>query len=320
MVTPPSGFTTLSTTYRGVEIWYNPSTKGYWCQPSAGYMSFDDTLAASKAYVDLILGPALPVLAFVCPTCGAKFATEAALEAHIASAHPVAPPPTTKDYLAETYRGVEVWWIDAIKMYRATVAAGYTAVGLTLPEVRTGIDGILAFLNPPPSGGDSLLGQIVDTIKAWLAPIFTPLQNAWSDFWTYTWPSWTSSFSSLKASWDYFNSYTVPSMMDNLRNLGARWDTFWTKDYPDMLAKSKAKEDELAARIETNKTALEAGTIEGDTATRSWMSTGFLGLLMDRLGSVPPAMFSGIFGTLSSSWAQGAAESFLRGLNEGLEE
>jgi len=280
------------------------------------------SLTAIKAAIDAELAPVTPppAPAYTCPTCGASFSTEALLQAHVASAHPPPPPPTPTDRLVETYQGVEVWWIEAIGMYRATVAVGYTAVGYTLEEVRAAVDGILEFLNPPPSGGDSLLSQVVDTIKAWLEPVIRPWTAAWDKFQTDTWPSWTSSFSSLKASWDYFNSYTVPSMLENLRGLRDTWDTFWTKDYPAMLAARQAKEAELAARIEAERMEREVTVSEGDAATLERMRTDFPGWFVENMMTTMLAPFTFMFNFLSSKAMQGVAESFWRGLDEGLRE
>jgi hypothetical protein len=270
--------------------------------------------------------------------------------AGVGAANPVdVAPPVSGLELLETYRGVPIYrgrysymgggvHLFEFFYYKGVYYSNDPHDVTALPTVHAKIDELLAAevyvppaqppytpptdggLNPPPDGGDSLFGQIVAAIQAWLAPLLTPLQNAWNDFWWYTWPEWTIAFTKLGASWDEFKSQTWVSLTTSFSNLKANWDTFWTKTYPDMLAKSKAKEDELAARLEASRAEAKAGTLEGDATTRSWVTTGFLGWLSAAIGKVPPTMFSGIFGTLSTSWAQGAVESFWRGLDEGLTE
>jgi len=76
MVTPPSGFTQLIEIYRGVEIWYNPTSPRYWCQPASGYESFEYTVQGCRNYIDLVLGPVttpLPTtLTLTAPTSAAE--------------------------------------------------------------------------------------------------------------------------------------------------------------------------------------------------------------------------------------------------------
>ena len=68
--TPPSGFTQLIETYRGVEIWFNPTDKWYWCQPTSGYQSFEQTVQGCRDYIDWVLGLPLSITLSASPTSG----------------------------------------------------------------------------------------------------------------------------------------------------------------------------------------------------------------------------------------------------------
>jgi hypothetical protein len=257
-------------------------------------------------------------------------------------------PPVSGLELLETYRNVPIYrgrysYMGGVHpfeffYYKDVLYSNDPHGPVIIPDIHAKIDELLAAevyvppvqppytpptdggLNPPPDGGDSLFGQIVAAIQAWFAPIIEPWIAAWDKFWTYTWPEWHIAFMKLSDSWDQFKTQTWVSLTTSFSGLKGAWDTFWTKTYPDMLAKSKAKEDELTASVEASRAEAKAGTLEGDAATRSWVTTGLLGWISAAIEKLPPQMFSGIFAFLSSSWGQAAATSFLRGLNEGLAE
>lgn len=67
---PPAGFTQLIEVYRGVEIWYNPTSPRYWCKPTAGYESYEYTVQACRNYIDWVLGLPLSVTLSASPTSG----------------------------------------------------------------------------------------------------------------------------------------------------------------------------------------------------------------------------------------------------------
>ena len=47
------------------------------------------------------------------------------------------------------------------------------------------------------------------------------LRNDWNNFWTITWPQWTTKLDTVKANWDYFWSITFPTLVS------FTWLTTW---------------------------------------------------------------------------------------------
>jgi hypothetical protein len=253
-------------------------------------------------------------------------------KAGVDTANPVdVAPPVSGLELLETYRGVPI--------YRGR----YSYMGdphdpTALPTVHAKIDELLAAevyvpptqppytpptdggLTPPPDGGDSLLGQIVAAIQAWLSPLLTPLQNAWNDFWWYTWPEWTVAFTKLGDAWDEFKTSTWVSLTTSFSGLKGAWDTFWTRDYPAMLAARQAKEAALETLVEQRRKELEVTVSVGDAATLEKMKTNFPGWFLEAWATSALAPFTFMFKLLANPMVQGIAESFWRGLDEGLRE
>jgi hypothetical protein len=257
-------------------------------------------------------------------------------------------PPVSGLELLETYRNVPIYrgrysYMGGVHpyeffYYKDVLYSNDPHGPIIIPDIHAKIDELLAAevyvpptqppytpptdggLNPPPDGGDSLFGQIVAAIQAWLAPLLTPLQNAWNDFWWYTWPEWTVAFTKLGASWDEFTSQTWVSLTTSFSGLKGAWDTFWTRDYPAMLAARQAKEAALEALVEQRKKELEVTVSVGDAATLEKMKTNFPGWFLEAWATSALAPFTFMFKLLANPMVQGIAESFWRGLDEGLRE
>jgi len=232
---------------------------------------------------------------------------------------PPVPPPAV-DYLAETYRGVPIWWIVSLNMFRAQVEVGYVAVGLTLPIIRASIDEILEFLNPPEDPLEGLLAQVVAEVKAWFEPIWAPLSSAWDSFITYTWPALGASLSNLKASWDEFRTKAWVDLTAAFTSLGAKWDAFTSGTLPGIWDAITAKGAELQAAL-TNKAAeLRAALDQGLADNREWM--GNFAKLMDPQGFLkdPVGFINAAFALQGEIANNLAVKSFWEGFEEGLEE
>jgi len=232
---------------------------------------------------------------------------------------PPVPPPAV-DYLAETYRGVPIWWSVSLNMFRAQVAVGYVAVGLTLPIIRASIDEILEFLNPPEDPLEGLLAQVVAAVKAWFEPIWAPLSSAWDSFITCTWPALGAALTRLGDSWDAFTAETLPKLTGALTNLGDRWDTLRTETLPGIWAAITAKGAEFQAAL-TNKAAeLRASIDQGLADNREWM--GNFAKLMDPMGFLkdPIGFINAAFAIQGEIANTVAVKSFWEGFEEGLAE
>lgn len=81
------------------------------------------------------------------------------------------------------------------------------------------------------------LGQKIDewwlatksTVQGWIdiaTQGFDNLVVAWDNFWTTTFPYWTSKLDDLKAGWDNFWTVTFPTLVD-FTWLGIWWDSRW---------------------------------------------------------------------------------------------
>jgi len=236
------------------------------------------------------------------------------------AAPPPPEPPPPADYLAETYRDVEIWWVTSLNMFRAQVAAGYVAVGLTLPIIRAAIDEILDFLNPPEDPLEGLLAQVIAAVKAWFEPIWAPLSSAWDSFITYTWPALGASLSNLKASWDEFRTQTWVDLTAAFTSLGARWDAFTSGTLPGIWDAITAKGAEFQAAL-TNKAAeLRAALDQGLADNREWM--GNFAKLMDPQGFLkdPVGFINAAFALQGEIANNLAVKSFWEGFEEGLAE
>lgn len=125
------------------------------------------TLNRNKTITIKYVAAAPPPPVYTCPTCGATFSTQAALDAHIAAAHP--PPPTKATLTVKSTPVTTHVWIDGITFgvtpatrdvdpktwtLRFDPVAGYTTpapitVTLVAGETRT-VTGTFVALPPPP--------------------------------------------------------------------------------------------------------------------------------------------------------------------------
>ncbi len=137
-------------TYRGCDIWYmtppHVSTPQYRSDCISGGYS---KLSAVKKRI--------------CKATGGVWEDD-----KCTAAPPPEPPPEEEPELAETYRGVEIWWVPSLEIYRAEVEPGYTATGTTLTEIREEINDTLDFLYPPEDPAEGLFAQVVASVKAWI--------------------------------------------------------------------------------------------------------------------------------------------------------
>jgi len=231
---------------------------------------------------------------------------------------PPTPPPEEERKWVEKYHDVDIYWVPTLEMYWAQVAAGYVAVGYTLEEVRSGIDGILEFLYPPEEPPEGLLAQIVAQIQAWLGPMLTPLMNAWDGFWTVTWPSWTTAFANLKAAWDNFWTWILPDLHAKDAELDGRLDAFDTETLPNVYGAMEAMAGDFDDVLAQKAAALKASEAElrtlGDEAVkaevRGWFPAEFL---KDPVGWILSEVWTWLTARL-----HGIATAFCEGLEEGL--
>jgi len=283
-------------------------------------------------------------MAWTCEYCSAEFDTCEELVNHIQSEHPgqpyptcpappppeppeppIPPPPTPlppdeEPEFIETYREVDIYWLPTLEIYWAQVAVGYTATGGTLDEIKTNIDEILDFLNPPEDPDEGLLAQIIAWVESLFDTIVTPLSVAWDNFITFTWPALGSVLTTLGDEWDSFKTTTLITITDTLTALGDMWDVFTDETLPGILDTVDEKlgilhdavlEDltDLGTAIDTKLTDL--GTYIDDKVAE----IDTVGFFED-----PVAYISGVFAMVGLLRETSIIESFLEGFEEGLEE
>lgn len=59
--------------------------------------------------------------------------------------------------------------------------------------------------------------SVTTTVKSWIAIAVEGLSSllvAWNNFWTITWPAWTSSFNTLATAWNNFWTLTFPTLVN----------------------------------------------------------------------------------------------------------
>jgi len=135
-------------TYRGCALHYSDTDPRRFWSPCVADPSYSD--AALRADIDLTLGP-----------------------------EPEPDPEPPQDYIAETYRDVDIWWKVEAQLYWAQVAMGYVAMWPTLEEMRTSIDEILDYLYPPEDPEEGLFAQVVAALKTWIMENIQPWVEAW---------------------------------------------------------------------------------------------------------------------------------------------
>ena len=290
-------------TYRGQDIYidrarYDEGLHSVWTQ------LFDPkwyvTVAACKRAIDAYLDapPPTPPPVYTCPICGAEFSTQALLDGHIALMHVGPPPPPPGDYLAEVYRDVEIWWITSISAYRAQVAVGYVAVGVTRTLVRAEIDRILGALYPPEDPETGLFAQVTAAVKAWV------LENV---------PGWV-------LEWGTVVNNLITNVVENITNVYNDLSEYVTNVYNNVTEQITNVFNDTYNYV-TNVIGVTQEILDRGLAdNREWM-TNFaklmdpMGFLRDPLGYIKAAF--AVQGEIANNLV---VKSFWEGFEEGLAE
>ena len=236
------------------------------------------------------------------------------------AAPPPPEPPPPADYLAETYRDVEIWWIASLNMFRAQVSAGYVAVGLTLPEVRAEITRILEFLTPPEDPEEGLFAQVVAAVKVWVLEnmpdwvlewgtivnnwftnTYQTLQNTYNNFVEYVTNVINNSYEYVTNSYNYWTEYITNSY------------TYWTEEITNVFNNTY---NYITNVIGVTQDILDKAIADN----REWM--GNFAKLMDPQGFLkdPVGFINAAFALQGEIANNLAVKSFWEGFEEGLEE
>lgn len=220
----------------------------------------------------------------------------------------------------ETYRGVDIYWLPTLEVFKATVAPGYIAVAPTLDEIYPLIDEILAFLEDPDPDPTSILNQIMAQVMIWidlnLAGWLQPLRD------------WVSGgFALAQEAWESLVADAVTLIAEvggALALLGEevrdRWDTFNTVILPGIGDAIAAVLVDVTAALDSFRVDIAAFITDELVVFATWVE----GLLadLDPLGFLPDpdGYIATVFNTLISPWIEDIVESFWVGLEEGLED
>lgn len=233
---------------------------------------------------------------------------------------PPPPEPPEEPEFIETYREVDIYWLPTLDMYRAEVAVGYVATGLTLPEIRASIDEILAFLEPPEEPPDSLFAQVVAAIQVWvneviggrLQPVYDWIDNVLAGART----AWEGLVADVVAYVDGVAAAVI--------SLGGevwdRWDTFTTLTLPSIWDTITSNAADVMGAIDLKGTELEASMDAKLVDFTAWVNGLFALLDPHAFLEDPLGFIKGAFNTFIDPWAEGIIKAFWEGLEEGLTE
>lgn len=226
-------------------------------------------------------------------------------------------PPPPEPYLEEVYRDVEIWWMPKLTMFRAEVAPGYVAVGWTLEVVKENIDAILEYLNPPEEPPEGILAQVVAEVKAWFAPIFTPLATAWDAFITETWPALGDTLTELGDTWDMFTTETLPSIWDTITARAAELNAAMEQARVNRDAAIRENAVNLREAIDEKTAALHAVLDNRITDLTTYVDQAVAGVDTVGFFEDPLGYIGNVFGTLIDTWVHGVIGDLAAGIQAG---
>jgi len=230
------------------------------------------------------------------------------------------PPAPPEPYLEETYRGVEIWWVPSLNMFRAEVAPGYVAVGWTLPVIREGIDAILEYLNPPEEPEEGLLAQITAAVKAWVLEYMPGWVLEWGQN---VWNTVTNIVENITNVYNDLREYVTNKYYDMREYVTNRYydlRKYVTNVYNDTYQYLTQNITNIVQNI-TNVIGASTEWVDERLAdNREWTVNFFklmdpTGFLKDPLGTVSAA-----FALWKLAADNVVVESFLAGFEEGLAE
>lgn len=229
-------------------------------------------------------------------------------------------PEPPEDYLADTYRGIEIWWLEGPHVFRAYIAGWGTAVTETLEEIYPYIDEALEWLEPPEEPEEGLFAQVVAAIKTWM------LKNL--PDWLLKWGKYIdNTITYLDKSINYWGDQ-ITQYVDNSINY---WGDVIEKTFIDArqwidnsitnIDRSVHQYFTDARQYITNVIGVSDEVLNQRLIdTTKWVRDFFK--LMDPMSFLedPFGFIDTGFNTLIAPWAEGIVKSFWEGFEEGQAE
>lgn len=230
------------------------------------------------------------------------------------------PPDPVVDHVEATHRGIDIWHRVEADVFTAQVAAGYMAAGFTVEECEASIDAILEFLNPPEDPEEGLFAQVVAALKAWM------LKNL--PDWLLKWGRVINNF--ITNTTEYINN-TYKYITENITNVYNTFREYITEVYNNTykyITNVSRYITEEITKVYNNTynyvTNIIGITLEnlnkGLADNRAWVTAFFK--LMDPKEFLrdPTGFIKAVFTLQRQIAGTSMIESFLEGLEEGLEE
>lgn len=231
---------------------------------------------------------------------------------------PDMPPPD--DYIAYTYRDIDIWWDVTYSRYYAHVALGYNVQANTRPEIEAQIDEILELLEPPEDPPTGLLAQIINNVKTW----FIANIQSWVEAWGQIINNVTNYIDDSVNYWgDQITQYidnTVTYWTEEITNVYNTFREYVTNTYNYWTEEITNIYNTINEYV-TNVTENIYNSVVNNTYNTIQNITNIIGVL-DPFGflSDPQGYITGVWNMLIDPWAHSMIESFWKGLDEGLEE